>query len=410
MTILPQKPRSQKDKPPIPGSSQISQDAIVDASAAVNENLNRPSTSRISQPSATTSSSTPVFAEVVDRRLSKSLKRASGTPPPLQQSQATAPRRAKKEHRSWQYQENTREACNSEDEYLDPAEEMTAAALIEREIQFERLMKEKGFLLRRMAEDGGCLFRAVADQVYGDQRWHDVVRRQCIDHMEKNRDYYSAFVTEEFDSYLNRKRRLDCYGNNIEIQAMSELYNRPIQIFRYSTEPINIFQTSESGDKNYPIRLSYHNRSHYNSLASPYEATVGVGLGLPGYQPGMADRALLRDAVLMSEQGEIEKAMLEDKLRETDWEKTQEALEKQVARQSYVQWLREQENRLAGEKETSLPSLNTDIPSTSQEDRACSSYTDLSCEKLSEEKKTEELSPLSESKTTSNSQSTQPCS
>ena len=35
--------------------------------------------------------------------------------------------------------------------------------------------------------------------------------------------------------------------------------------------------------------------------------------------------------------------MLEDKLKETDWEVTQESIEEQVARESYLQWLRDQD-------------------------------------------------------------------
>jgi len=35
--------------------------------------------------------------------------------------------------------------------------------------------------------------------------------------------------------------------------------------------------------------------------------------------------------------------MLEDKLRETDWELTQDTIEEQVARESYMQWLKDQE-------------------------------------------------------------------
>ena len=35
--------------------------------------------------------------------------------------------------------------------------------------------------------------------------------------------------------------------------------------------------------------------------------------------------------------------MLEDKLRETDWELTQDTIEEQVARESYLQWLKDQE-------------------------------------------------------------------
>lgn len=53
----------------------------------------------------------------------------------------------------------------------------------------------------------------------------------------------------------------------------------------------------------------------------------------------------MRDAVTQSEDFHIEKAMLEDKLRETDWELTQETIEEQVARESYLQWLRDNEKR-----------------------------------------------------------------
>lgn len=41
----------------------------------------------------------------------------------------------------------------------------------------------------------------------------------------------------------------------------------------------------------------------------------------------------------------LKQAMLEDKLRATDWEATNEAIEEQVARDSYLQWLRDTEKR-----------------------------------------------------------------
>jgi len=37
--------------------------------------------------------------------------------------------------------------------------------------------------------------------------------------------------------------------------------------------------------------------------------------------------------------------MLEDKLLATDWEATNEAIEEQVARESYLQWLKDNERR-----------------------------------------------------------------
>lgn len=50
----------------------------------------------------------------------------------------------------------------------------------------------------------------------------------------KNSDYYSSYVTEDFTTYLNRKRMDTCHGNHLEIQAMSEIYNRPIEVYQYS--------------------------------------------------------------------------------------------------------------------------------------------------------------------------------
>lgn len=49
-------------------------------------------------------------------------------------------------------------------------------------------------------------------------------------------------------------------------------------------EPINTFHASYQSDYE-PIRLSYHCNIHYNSVIDPYNPSVGVGLGLAGYNP-----------------------------------------------------------------------------------------------------------------------------
>lgn len=61
---------------------------------------------------------------------------------------------------------------------------------------------------------------------------------------------------------------------------------------------------------NEPIRLSYQRGSHYNSIVDPFKATIGVGLGLPSYNPGAADRALISDAVRQSEELQIEQVII----------------------------------------------------------------------------------------------------
>ncbi|MEQ2219839.1 OTU domain-containing protein 5, partial [Xenoophorus captivus] len=160
----------------------------------------------------------------------------------------------------------------------------------------------------------------------------------------KNADYFSNYVTEDFTTYINRKRKNNCHGNHIEMQAMAEMYNRPVEVYQYSTEPINTFHGIHQNNDE-PIRVSYHRNIHYNSVVNPNKATIGVGLGLPAFKPGYADQSLMKSAIKTSEESWIEQQMLEDKKRATDWEATNEAIEEQVARESYLQWLQDQEKQ-----------------------------------------------------------------
>lgn len=252
-------------------------------------------------------------------------------------------------------EENDHSGYNSGDEYEPFGWNLTAEQWEEKERRFEKKMKKKGLMIKKMREDGACLFRAIADQVYGDQDMHSSVRKHCMDYIARNEDAFAPFVSEDFQTYVQRKRRDDCFGNHIELAAMSEMYNRIIEVYCYSVEPINSFQGSLQTD-NEPIRLSYHMGTHYNSLVDPYKATVGVGLGLPGFQPGLADKNLMKEATRQSENVHLEQAMLEDKIRATDYEATSEAIEEQVAHESYLQWLRENDQRSKGQRSPSSTS------------------------------------------------------
>ncbi|KAM4020397.1 LOW QUALITY PROTEIN: OTU domain-containing protein 5 [Anomaloglossus baeobatrachus] len=236
---------------------------------------------------------------------------------------------------------------NSEDEYETAArtQAIDPDMAEQQENWFEKALQEKkGFIIKQMKEDGACLFRAVADQVYGDQDMHEVVRKHCMDYLMKNADYFSNYVTEDFTTYINRKRKNNCHGNHIEMQAMAEMYNRPVEVYQYETEPINTFHGIQQNEDE-PIRVSYHRNIHYNSVVNPNKATIGVGLGLPSFKPGFAEQTLMKSAIRTSEESWIEQQMLEDKKRATDWEATNEAIEEQVARESYLQWLRDQEKQ-----------------------------------------------------------------
>lgn len=235
---------------------------------------------------------------------------------------------------------------NSEDEYEGEAFNEEDDSVREREFR-KRIQTERGFQIKEMKGDGSCLFRAVADQVYGDQEMHDVVRRNVCDYMQKNSDFFAPFVSgEDFSAYLDRKRSQRTPGNHLEMQALAELFNRVVEVYEYDSTPINTFQsTSSIGKANTPIRVSYHRKNHYNGLRHPYEASVGVGLGLPGLKPGAAEESLISEAVKLSKDDCLSRRMLEDKLEATDLEATSRAIQEEIERQSYLEWVQRMEKQ-----------------------------------------------------------------
>lgn len=60
----------------------------------------------------------------------------------------------------------------------------------------------------------------------------------------------------------------------------------PLPPVLHVPEPINTFHGIHQNNDE-PIRVSYHRNIHYNSVVNPNKATIGVGLGLPAFKPGV---------------------------------------------------------------------------------------------------------------------------
>lgn len=227
----------------------------------------------------------------------------------------------------------------------------------ERERQFEvDVRRAKGLEVKRMLEDGNCLFRAVADQVYGDSEVYDLTRQMCIDYMERERDHFSQFITEGFTSYCKRKRRDKVYGNNMEIQALAEMYNRPIHIYSYSAEPINIFHGSYNTDTP-PIRLSFHHGNHYNSLVDPRRLTVGAGLGFSCLQGTNVDKDQVKAAIKAQQDQQIDNALVAEGRFYSDLELTEKEIERMVMEASRAEYLSDDKfKQQLGRRESSTSS------------------------------------------------------
>lgn len=62
-----------------------------------------------------------------------------------------------------------------------------------------------------------------------------------MDYMERNKDFYSTFMIENIDEYIDRLRKDGAWGDNYEIQALSVLYNARIEIYHLDRNPILIY-------------------------------------------------------------------------------------------------------------------------------------------------------------------------
>eukprot|EP00934_Nitzschia_sp_Nitz4_P000911 Nitzschia sp. Nitz4//scaffold44_size153857//76945//78900//NITZ4_002726-RA/size153857-augustus-gene-0.8-mRNA-1//1//CDS//3329552172//911//frame0 len=215
----------------------------------------------------------------------------------------------------------------------------TSLLLLPEETEFAMLLKKhRGLEIQPQDGDGNCLFRAVSLQVYGDPSMHAQVRAQCLDYMERDREHFSQFVTgEPFDQYIARKRQDGVHANNPELQAISELFNRPIEVFSPESglKPLNIFH-AEYKTQDAPIRLSYHDGNHYNAVVDPLVPTAGLGLGLPGLQPGLADKMQVAKAVAASD-AQADEQELERALTQSQDDELQRAIKESQLSSEHLQ-------------------------------------------------------------------------
>lgn len=270
---------------------------------------------------------------------------------------------------------------NSDDEhvpgFLDPSLEKSFA---------NNLRSMKGFEIYPVEGDGACMFRAVALQTFGEQEKHMDVRNQCIEFITKNRDHFSQFIAEDFDEYIERKKLVTTHGNHVELQAITEIYGIPVEIYEYDIKPSILFHpTTIEGNlpsETRPIRLSYHGATHYNAVIDPrYPCRLSnISVNMCS---NMHEKVNVANAVKESEANHIEEQMLNDKIKMTDYEKTENDLAAQISKQSYMEYIRvlEESGKNSRKKDNVLPpsslikslkNHSSDLPSTSTK-RASSS-------------------------------------
>ncbi|MBE7180583.1 MAG: hypothetical protein INR71_05110 [Terriglobus roseus] len=142
---------------------------------------------------------------------------------------------------------------------------------------------------------GNCLFNALSDQMYGDQKQHNEIRRAVVEYMRDNADYYKQFIDvhpgggtrrnpkrknagtystpatfvpptpqeidKVFESHLKAMAQGGTYGDNIEIIAFARAFGKDVKIyqrdFAYMVSP-----DGEEASTREVLHIAYHVSYH----------------------------------------------------------------------------------------------------------------------------------------------------
>ncbi|XP_047956988.1 OVARIAN TUMOR DOMAIN-containing deubiquitinating enzyme 7-like isoform X2 [Salvia hispanica] len=127
----------------------------------------------------------------------------------------------------------------------------------------------------QVTADGNCFFRALADQLEGDEDQHEKYRGMVVEFIKENRESFEPFVEDEipFDDYCQSMGEDGTWAGNMELQAASLVTHSNICIHRNMSPRWYI---QNFGNHDAPmIHLSYHDGEHYNSVRTKDDTCSG---------------------------------------------------------------------------------------------------------------------------------------
>lgn len=129
--------------------------------------------------------------------------------------------------------------------------------------------------IQKITPDGNCLFRAISHQLYNTETYHEMIRKECMDYIVKEKEHFQHFISSQsFEDYVERMRQDKTWGDHIELQAISEIYKARIEIFYNSEIPIVIYYSQGKPER--IIRLYYRNLNHYDSIVETEQGIDGT--------------------------------------------------------------------------------------------------------------------------------------
>jgi hypothetical protein len=97
-----------------------------------------------------------------------------------------------------------------------------------------KLAKSKGqqLLEHNVRGDGNCLYRCIAIDLYDNEDYHEIVRKNMIKFVQDRQFVYknSGNLTESIDSWIEKMSKCGEYGDAFALELLSWMLERPIVV------------------------------------------------------------------------------------------------------------------------------------------------------------------------------------
>merc|ERR1712136_614591 len=133
---------------------------------------------------------------------------------------------------------------------------------------FSNQLATLGLKLRDIPGDGNCLFRALGDQLDGNNRRHHYHRSETVKYMIENRNDFEPFVEDDcsFHDHV-RKLSLDgTYAGNDSIVAFARNNAVNVVIHQLNAPMWTINGVDGGRVPTRQLHIAYHNGDHYSSV------------------------------------------------------------------------------------------------------------------------------------------------
>lgn len=157
-----------------------------------------------------------------------------------------------------------------------------------------------------IADDGNCLFRALAWQLLRDDTLYPLIRHVVVEHLVLHQDHYSAFVGSEgaFAKYVAGMRQAQVWGDELCVHAAGKAF--PHLKIHVATSDATRWRLTYAKVKEAPaarhILLAYRAPNHYYTVAPVRDADIPA-IDLPALLSGLTQAAAIASHIKITLQG-----------------------------------------------------------------------------------------------------------